>query len=310
MFWARFYYSLGQSSQGLNELVPKTENRRFQGDIWIMMNDFKEAIKHEQSRIQKLVDLTGKSNWSEKRGTLIADKRDSGIYCYEKRGNSKKYLGKADSEAARDCARYHYLVEKRNRLLFDLDLLETLAQQYKDYGSEAILSALSASCRIIAGEDFNNARYEELKQWANADYEKNQAPFPDSKIYAIDGTRVRSKGECLHYNILLGLGIPFRYDSIIEISDGRGNTKKVSPDFLIQNFDSSLTTIEHLGRLFDKRYALDYGEKCYWYLKAGFIPGKNFFVTSDDIYGGTDTQSIMETAKAVERLFYGEWQES
>ena len=54
----------------------------------------------------------------------------------------------------------------------------------------------------------------------------------------------------------------------------------------------------------DKRYSLDFGEKCYWYMQEGFIPGKNFFITSDDINGGTDTQAIWEVAKAVERLFF------
>lgn len=271
-----------------------------------MMNDFKEAIKREQSRILRLIDLTDQFDCSERRGGLIAERRGNSIYCYERTGKTRKYLGKSDSDAAKSCARYHYLKEKRSRLLFDNKLLDQLMQQYRDYSHNAICDALANSCRIVAGEDFNDLRYEELKQWAKEDYTKNQAPFPDSEIVAIDGTRVRSKGECLHYNILLSLGIPFRYDSIITITDGRGNTRNVSPDFMIQNYDYSLTIIEHLGRLFDKRYAMDFGEKCYWYMQEGFIPGRNLFVTSDDLYGGTDTQAIMETAKAVERLFYAE----
>jgi len=268
------------------------------------MNEFKEAIKREQSRIQRLIDLADQNERLEKRGTLIADKRGSSIYCYERRGKAKIYLGKSDSEAARACATYHFLTEKSSRLMFDKSLLEKLTQDYKEYNHEAIITALPASYRTILNEDFNNERYEELKRWANEDYLKNDAPFPESGIYTKDGRRVRSKGECIHGNILIDIGIPFRYDSIITITDRNGNTKRLSPDFLIQCFDRSLVIIEHLGRLFDKRYALDFGEKCYWYLQGGFILGKNFFVTSDDLYGGTDSQAIWETAKAVERLFY------
>ena len=270
------------------------------------MNGFKDAIKHEQNRIQELINLTAESRGCEQRGTLRLERRGSGIYCYEKKGKTKKYLGKTDSEETKAFIRDNYLAEKRKRLLLDSSLLEKLDQQYLGYDRESVFAALPDSYRSIATEDFNDARYEELKKWANADYVKNQAPFPDAVILAVDGIRVRSKGECLHYNILYGLGIPFRYDSVITIKDGRGNTKKVSPDFMIQNYDHSLTIIEHLGRLFDKRYAIDYGEKCFWYLQEGFIPGKNFFVTSDDIYGGTDTQAIMEVTKAVERRFYGD----
>ena len=270
------------------------------------MNEFKDAIKSEQRRIQGLIDLTAEFDDCERRGTLRLEKRGTGIYCYEKKGTTKKYLGKTDSEEVKVFVRDNYLAEKRKRLLMDSSLLEKLEQQYLDYDSESVFAALPDSYRSIAAEDFNDVRYEELKQWANADYVKNQAPFSDSEIYAIDGTRVRSKGECLHYNILLGLGIPFRYDSIITITDSYGNVRNLSPDFMIQNYDHTLTIIEHLGRLFDKRYGMDFGEKCYWYIQDGFILGKNFFVTSDDINGGTDTQAILEVAKAVERRFYGE----
>jgi hypothetical protein len=268
------------------------------------MNEFKEAIKREQRRIERLVKLAAQNEVANKRGILLLERRGSSTYCYERKDKSKKYIGKVDSDAAKAFVRDHFLTEKNKRLLTDEKLLNNLAHNYQDYSYDAIMSALPASFRNIANEDFNDARYEELKRWASEDYTRNEAPFPEAEIYAVDGRRVRSKGECLHANILINKGIPFRYDSVITIADSHGNTKRLSPDFMIQCYDSSLAIIEHLGRLFDKRYALDFGEKCYWYLQAGFILGKNFFVTSDDIHGGTDTQAIMEVAKAVERLFY------
>jgi len=268
------------------------------------MNEFREAIKREQSRIEKLIALTDHVVRLEKRGALIADRRSSGIYCYERKGRSKKYLGKSDSDAARACAEYHFLTEKSNRLKRDRRLLEKLSQDYAEYNHEAVIAALPNAYRTVLCEDFNNERYEELKQWANEEYLKNDAPFPHSEIYLKDGRRVRSKGECLHGNILIDMGIPFRYDSIITVTDQNGHSRRLSPDFLIQCFDGSLVILEHLARLFDKRYALDFGEKSYWYLQAGFILGRNCFVTSDDLYGGTDSQAVWETAKAIERLFY------
>ena len=271
------------------------------------MNEFKEAMKREQKRILRLADLTAGSETSERPGVLLLDKRGDRIYCYKREeGGAKKYLGAADSEAARQFLQQRYLIEKRNRLMTDQKLIEATLQKYQDYSYDAIMSALPASYRAIADEDFNNRRYEEIKQWANAEYAVNEAPFPDAEIYAQDGRRMRSKGECLHANTLIGLGIPFRNDCLITCTDQYGNTKVLSPDFVIQCFDYSLVMIEHLGRLFDKGYALKFGEKCYWYLQEGFVPGKNFFITSDDINGGTDSRMIMEVALQVERLFYGE----
>ena len=250
------------------------------------MNEFREAIKCEQRRIQSLINLTAESGSCEKRGVLVLDRRGTSIYCYEKRGKSKIYLGKSDSDAARDLAKSRFLAEKRKRL-------------YHDAG-------LPRSYTSIIKEDFNNERYEELKQWAKANYVQNTAPFPDAGNYAMDGRRVRSKGECLIANALIEMGIPFRYDCVITITDDQGYAKKVSPDFMIQNFDYSLTIIEHLGRLFDKRYALDFGEKCYWYQQDGYVLGQNFFVTSDGNFGATDTRSIQDVAKLVWQRFISE----
>ena len=263
-------------------------------------------LKMEQRRIQRLIDLTGDNELSENRGVLTLDKRGNSTYCYEKTNQEKKYLGKSDSEAVRSFVMNQFLLEKQRRLLLDQGLLTDLEQAYMDYSYGAVMTGLPASYGTILKEDFNNKRYEELKQWAGADFVKNEAPFPDAEIYLKDGRRVRSKGECLHGNILLDLGVPFRYDSVITITDEYGSKKRVSPDFLIQCFSRRLIIIEHLGRLFDKRYGLDFGEKCYWYLQAGFILGRNFFVTSDDISGGTDSRAIWEVAKTVSRLFFEE----
>ena len=186
------------------------------------------------------------------------------------------------------------------------NLIEKVMQGYQDYSYDAVMSALPASYRALADEDFNNKRYEEIKAWANEDYPVNEMPFPDAEIRTQYGRRVRSKGECLHLNILAELGIPVRYDSLMTFKDQNGETKTLSPDIVIQCFNRSLLIIEHLGRLSNLGYAMNFGEKCHWYHQGGFVLGKNFFVTSDDKYGGTDTQAIWQVALEVERLFYGD----
>jgi len=274
------------------------------------MNSFIDALKVEQNRIQRLITLSGKFEEDETTGLLLLEKHGDKTYCYERRTGTdrkrhKTYLGTPDSPKAKTRLKTRFLREKHRRLLYDQTLLAEVERQYQDYGFEAIMSALPNSYRTISQEDFNNARYEEVKAWANADYPKNTAPFPEAEIYTRDGLRVRSKGECLLANILRELGVPYRYDGIHTITDGYGNTREVSPDFEIECLDRSHIIIEHLGKLYDQGYALKFGEKCYWYLQEGFILGKNFFVTSDDIHGGTDSQAIWCVAMEVQRLFYG-----
>ena len=275
------------------------------------MNEFNEAMKREQKRILRLADLTASAEDDDGSGFLVLEKRGDRTYCYKKASvdgqtYTKKYLGMTDSAAARQFVKARYLQEKRSRLITDQKLIEKMMREYQDYSYEAVMAALSASYKMIANEDFNNQRYEEIKAWANEDYPVNQAPFPKAKIYAWDGRRVRSKGECIHLNIYTEMGIPFRYDSLMTFEDQNGNRKTLSPDILIQCFNRKLVAIEHAGRLFDPRYAADFGDKLYWYLQGGFVLGKNFFVTSDDKYGGTDSQAIMQVALEVERLFYAD----
>lgn len=269
-----------------------------------MMNEFIEAIKHEQKRISKLIDLT-EANWvPNDQGILILEKRKDKTYCYEK-NEKKTYLGTLQSEASKEFVRMRFLKEKHRRLVEDGALLDDVLQKYQEYSFEAVMDALPDSYRQVAFEDFANERYEELKRWANADYPVNTTPFPKREIYAHDGRRVRSKGECIHANIFLDRGIPFRYDSLITLEDEYGNQREFSPDFVIQCLNRRMVFIEHLGMLADKRYAYSFAEKCSWYAQAGFILGVNFFVTSDDADGGTDSRAIMEVAKIVEKLFYG-----
>ena len=281
------------------------------------MNTLINLIKVEQKRIQKLIDLTGNDDKAAPPCRLRVERRGNGLYCYEltytkdKKGRHahKRYLGKPDTASVRAhiCARLN--MERLARLRHDQVLLDRLTRSSQDYSREAILSALPRSYRMAceanpAGDEFGQ-RYEELKQWASADYPRNTAPFPKAENYAKDGTRTRSKGETIWYDSLLDLGVLFWYDCVITITDRFGNKKTVSPDFLIQCFDGSFIIIEHLGRLHDKGYAIDYGEKCYWYLHEGFILGKSFFVTSDDLNGGTDSRMIEAQAQQVACLFFG-----
>lgn len=267
-------------------------------------------IKMELRRIQRLIDLNHSGEISQKLGSLCFEKRGDHTYCYQaiyENGKriEKRYLGSPDSDAVRKYCSLRYRQELLRRIHLNQKLLQKAESTYLMCDPSSIYSSLPAACSKISSEAFIDERYEELKAWASADYQKNMAPFPKTVNYAKDGTRIRSKGECIKYNLLLEKGIPFRYDSIMTITDKDGFRKNLSPDFLIKCYDGTYVIIEHLGWLGDKKYALDYGDKCYWYLHKGFVPGKNSFVTSDDEDGGTDSASIESVISRVEEIFWG-----
>lgn len=284
------------------------------------MNMFMDAIKQEQRRIQRVIDLTASSLAESPPGNLSLETRNGSFYCYSQEYTSGKrerhYVGTITSLAVQQLFNSRLQQERLKRLEFDHKLLMETERKYQNYDPLAVVASMPKSYRQIAsqidetfpaytGDILFSQRYQELKAWTMKDFERNTTPFPDAENYARDGTRIRSKGECILYNLLQEFGILFRYDSVLIITDQNGRTKKVSPDFLIQCFDGSLIIIEHLGWLKDKGYAIDFGEKLYWYVQKGFFPGKNLFITSDDIHGGTDSQQILTIVKQVEQRFFG-----
>lgn len=274
-----------------------------------MINSFIEAIKAEERRIQRFVDLSDISRASN-RGSLALQKKGQRVYAYErwqKKGCSarRKYLGKLDSTAVRELFSIRFKAQRLARLEHNQKLLLKLAQQYQPYDFNSVVDDMPLAYQAAAKANCFDQRYEELRAWAEADYPKNTYPFFESENYAADGTRLRSKGECLLYNLLQGRGILFRNDCELEIVDKNGRKKKLCPDFLIQCFDGTLIIIEHLGKMGEYGYSMDFGERCYWYFQEGFVLGKNFFVTSDDPYHGTDSHMIARIVDRIEELFYG-----
>lgn len=262
------------------------------------MDFFKDDIKNEQRRIQRLIDLTTPSQPlpEEESGWLSIKHVGNQTYCYQVRNNSegkteKKYLGTCQSAPVRAWVDHRFRDEKLRRLERDAALLEKLETQYQAYDVSAIQAALPKTYRGLLSEDQFSERYRQLQAWASAEYERNSAPFPKAQIFAKDGTRMRSKGECMFYNIFDERSLPNRYDCVLRFIDRNGREMLMSPDFLIQCFDGSYIIIEHLG----------------WYsgLKYGVNFGENFFVTSDDANGGTDSRMIMDVVRQVERKFYG-----
>ena len=271
-------------------------------------NMFMEAIKTEQRRIQRFIDLSPPDG--AERGNLYLKKKGGNLYAYErwqKKGkpSRKVYLGCIESDEVQKLFADKFTAKRLPRLQHDQALLEKLERQYQEYDFDSIVADMPRAYRMAAKNSSFDQRYEEIREWAEGPYLRNTYPFPEAEIYAKDGTRLRSKGECIWYNLLLERGILFRYDCAVTFTDQQGKQKTFYPDFLIQCFDGSFILIEHLGSMDDLSYAMDFGEKSYWYFRKGFILGKNYFVTSDDLKHGTDSQMIARHVDRVEEMFYG-----
>ena len=161
-------------------------------------NMFLEAVKTEQRRIQRFIDLSGPEQNS--RGSLYLRSQGNSVYAYERwqrKGQPERrvYLGPLASAPVRELFSCKFKEQRLARLCHDQRLLEKLEQQYQMYDFESVVNDMPKAYRRAARANSYNQRYEELLEWANADYAKNPYPFPEGKNFAKDGTRVCARRE-------------------------------------------------------------------------------------------------------------------
>lgn len=244
---------------------------------------------------------------------FTAKKKQNRIYYYKsvttRHKRKRLYLGDAHSGKLRSAVRSAYKKELIHTVRHNISVLK---QAYDDLWPDrrADITARLSPCvrKILFNTDLGDV-LKDLRSWADSDYEKNPKPFGDKVIKAADGTRVRSKSECIVYNALLYAGIPFRYDPVLHlnIKNHFGETEEylASPDFYIKCPDGTFIVIEHAGLLSSSQYVSDLAEKLQVYQLNGFVTGISLFVTSDTAGGGLDTPDISTLISMIAERFTG-----
>lgn len=229
------------------------------------------------------------------------------VYCNTSRGNSyfvrkehkhgrdkKTYLGKADSDdviAEKDAQMNSRLYSV---LCHDKKILKECMDRYVPFDVHSIEDMISPCLRSIENDFVVDKRMEKLFKWANEPYERNSMPFSDKVILTKDGTRARSKDECILYDLFDDANVPNRYDCVMTFDDpwNPNSTVRKSPDFVVPTLSGKLILVEHAGLIMKPGYANDLKEKMQIYLYNGYVLGDNFFITSDDGYGGINERAL------------------
>ena len=89
---------------------------------------------------------------------------------------------------------------------------------------------------------------------------------------------VRSKSELVFANMFVDLGIPFKYECPLRLSNG----KVAYPDFtLLKKNTRQVYYHEHFGLLDDAEYRQNALRKLDAYRRSGVYIGKNLIITSE-----------------------------
>ena len=273
------------------------------------MGDFLASANAELDFINGLL-RQHKNRQTQHKGVVFqTTSRNKHYYVKQIRRNGKVhrcYLGKADSEKVRLEKIQQMESALYDTLCLNKQILESAIQEYESYDLGSLENKVSACLAKVKCVFLIDRRLEKMFAWAKADYMRNSKPFPDQIILAKDGTRVRSKDECVWYNYLLDAGLPFRYDWVMEFEDPWNPGEKIykSPDFVIMTPDCKLILIEHAGLLTKDSYAADIKDKIQIYLFNGYVLGDNFFIMSDDCFGGVNTYAIQRLVAEIKSRFF------
>jgi len=204
----------------------------------------------------------------------------------------RSYLGRETSEKFKSAFSSAYNAVMLEVLKDNLKILKRFKERFQQYSPEAIKSKMSPCVRMLDASSFLIDKIDKLIEWATADYPVNTKKYGKQKIYAKDGRRVRSKSECIIYNMLLDAGIPFRYDSLVKLMDPMGDICNKAPDFLFKCLDGSYIILEHAGMLSDSDYCADFADRIRIYSANGYEMNVNLFVTSDYGDGGINSAAV------------------
>ena len=269
------------------------------------------AIEWELAKINRMLFNLNRDKTVPERIPVRAKNRNGHVYYYKlaaKGTNDSLYIGNASSDKLHEIVKRSYKFELLKVLKENRKLLTDMKVRYNSYSTESIMRRLSPCLANYNYKDTFDLRLDEMRRWAEADYEKNELPITGRKIFAKDGRQVRSKSECVIYNALLDAGLYFRYDPVLELETPDpgfvGFETVKSPDFQIICMDGTFILIEHAGKLSQKWYSDELARKMQIYHYNGYVPGVNMYITADDKDGGFDTTAVAQLIEDVNWRVY------
>lgn len=134
---------------------------------------------------------------------------------------------------------------------------------------------------------------EDIAKWNAINRRKN--PAVPTKYYVTEnGEKVRSKSEVIIANKLKAAGVPYHYESFLNLKDELCFQKYVwAPDFkVLSKTDRKEYYWEHFGMMGNSEYCAAALFKIEKYAEFGFYPGENLIITTESSEHGLNTGYI------------------
>lgn len=258
-----------------------------------------EELKQRRDELKKCIKYAEKSVNRDLDGHLYISCRSKGCDYYHVHYSESShgiYIPKQNLSLAKALATKDYAANFLRCATRELKLVERYLRELEKACPEKIYARMCNARQalvspILLPEDILATLWEQ-QQFKQSDY------MPEKKIYLTrKGDMVRSKSEVLFADQYLDLGIPYRYEQVLLLDDG----KTVAPDFTIWDKKRKRVVYhEHFGYMDDADYRRKTLIKIDEYRRNGIYTGKNLITTFE---GDGAVLNMIEIRKMMEELF-------
>ncbi len=212
----------------------------------------------------------------EKRGVCTST-RKNGFQYYLMEEGRRTYVKAKDMDAVRCIVQKDYDESVYNALVTVRDRIERFLKLYDVAIIDDTYSKMSEARKRLV-EPLIPTDEQFVEDWY-LKHKDNQNTFPEQGTYlTARGESVRSKSEKIIADLFDKYDIPYRYEPMLKLKDGRG----VFPDFAVLNVRRRRTFYwEHFGLITDGDYAKKTLHKLNIYEESGYAVGEDILFSME-----------------------------
>lgn len=265
------------------------------------MKTMKNKLRKELEWLQRVINEAKERLSDAPKGQLRISKKRKGVEYYYKeentgkkdKSNNGRYIRKDEHNLALRLAQRDYDKSILKNAEERAKCIEEFLKKYEKTRLEQVYIKTNVSRqRLITSAIIPDEEY--IKQWLSVSYQGKSFLDDDIEIITEQGERVRSKSEKIIADKLFSLGIPYRYEYPLTMSDG----VRVYPDFTILKLpEREEVYLEHFGMMDDADYVDSVLYKLNTYEKNKIYLGVNLFITHETSRNPLNTRALDDMLK-------------
>ena len=235
---------------------------------------YDKIIKERQMLENKMQELQSEIRTLPE-GKLICSSNNKRFKWYRSDGKELIYLPKKQKALAEQLAYKKYLSLQLENITHEKNAIDFYLRHHDVDAPQKEQAFVNSPKYKELLSPFFKPLSQELSEWANAPYEKNNNHPEHLSHDTYSGSLVRSKSEAIIDMFLYKNKIPFRYECLLQLND-----ISIFPDFTIRHPKTGqIFYWEHFGMMDIPTYSKNTCSKLQLYISNGIFPSIQLITT-------------------------------